>query len=96
MTTEVSSDCIQIERVIGCGEFGEVCMGKLALDGTKAEMKIAVKRLRHGASLIDQTNFLREACTMAQFYDPNIIQLVGVVTKSKEFVVMILKRDIFS
>jgi len=49
----------------------------------KATVPVAVKRLKHGASLIDQSNFLREACTMAQFDDDNIVQLKGVVTKSK-------------
>ena len=74
--------------LIGCskffnfqGEFGEVCRGKL-IDGKK-NVTVAIKRLRHGASLLDQTNFLREACTMAQFSDPNIVQFKGVVTKSR-------------
>ena len=45
-------------------------------------IEIAVKRLKEGASAKDQLNFLREASTMAQFNDPNIISLKGVVTKS--------------
>ena len=70
--------------MIGRGEFGEVCKGQLLFkDRKKPPIPVAVKRLRQGASLLDQTNFLREACTMAQFSDPNIIQLRGVVTKSK-------------
>ncbi|XP_076803976.1 ephrin type-A receptor 4-A-like [Clavelina lepadiformis] len=77
---EIDVTRIKIERVIGRGEFGEVCRGKL-MDG-KNSTTVAVKRLQHGASLIDQTNFLREACTIAQFYDPNIVQFKGVVTKS--------------
>lgn len=61
------------------GEFGEVCKGKL-IEGKK-ETPVAVKRLKSGVSLVDQTNFLREACTMAQFKHNNILQLKGVVTK---------------
>ena len=84
MAREVDIRNIVIESVIGRGEFGEVCKGKIMQDGEKKKyIEVAVKRLRHGASLIDQTNFLREACTMAQFSDPNIISLRGVVTKSK-------------
>ena len=62
------------------GEFGEVCFGKLR-EGKK-NFPVAVKRLRHEASLMDQTNFLREACNMAQFCHPNVVQFKGVVTKS--------------
>ena len=84
MAREIDVRNITIEKVIGGGEFGEVCKGKIIQDGEKkSSLDVAVKRLRHGASLIDQTNFLREACTMAQFSDPNIISLRGVVTKSK-------------
>uniref|UniRef100_F6ZB89 receptor protein-tyrosine kinase n=1 Tax=Ciona intestinalis TaxID=7719 RepID=F6ZB89_CIOIN len=80
IATEIDQTRIKIDSVIGRGEFGEVCRGKM-LTG-KTTTSVAVKRLKHGASLIDHTNFLREACTMAQFKDPNIIQLKGVVTKS--------------
>jgi len=45
-------------------------------------IEVAVKRLKEGASVKDQMNFLREASTMAQFNDSNIISLKGVVTKS--------------
>ena len=84
MAREIDVHCIKIDTVIGRGEFGEVCKGKLVhKDRKKGATYVAVKRLRSGASLLDQTNFLREACTMAQFSDPNIIQLRGVVTKSK-------------
>lgn len=67
---------------LSLGEFGEVCKGSLS-EGRK-NIVVAVKRLKRGATLIDQTNLLREACTMAQFNDPNILQLKGVVTKSKK------------
>nr|XP_039250024.1 ephrin type-A receptor 5-like isoform X1 [Styela clava] len=77
---EIEFTDIKIEKVIGQGEFGEVCKGKLT-EGKKSSV-VAVKRLKRGATLIDQTNLLREACTMAQFRDPNILQLKGVVTKT--------------
>lgn len=87
VATEVDKGRIEIDTVIGRGEFGEVCKGQLLFkDRKKLPIPVAVKRLRQGASLLDQTNFLREACTMAQFSDPNIIQLRGVVTKSKYYV----------
>lgn len=93
MAKEIDVRNISIDTVIGRGEFGEVCKGKIISSkhinfrrgGNHQSVFVAVKRLRQGASLLDQSNFLREACTMAQFSDPNIIQLRGVVTKSKIF-----------
>ncbi|CAJ0936041.1 unnamed protein product, partial [Ranitomeya imitator] len=32
---ELDASCIKIERVIGSGEFGEVCSGRLKLPGKK-------------------------------------------------------------
>ena len=94
LAQEVEADSILFESVVGWGEFGEVWKATVVhrdIEGNAPMQRasravadvVAVKRLKHGASLIDQTNFLREACTMAQFFDPNIIQLKGVVTKSK-------------
>ena len=86
MATEIDAKSISIDTVIGRGEFGEVCKGKIISKSRRGDNEVvAVKRLRQGASLLDQSNFLREACTMAQFSDPNIIQLRGVVTKSKSY-----------
>ena len=68
--------------MVHAGEFGEVCRGQI-VERKKKPLDVAVKRLKAGASIVDQTNFLREACTMAQFHDPNIVELKGVVTKSE-------------
>ena len=49
----------------------------------KRPLDVAIKRLKKDATIVDHSNFLREACTMAQFDHPNIVQLKGVVTKRK-------------
>ena len=72
---------------IQTGEFGEVCKGEMK-EGKKEILEVAVKTLKNGASLVDQTNFLREACTMAQFHHQNIVKLIGVQTKSSFFFVI--------
>ena len=61
------------------GEFGEVC--RAVWIGQSGITEVAVKRMKEGSA--DQSNFLREASTMAQFSHPNVIKLKGVVTKSK-------------
>lgn len=70
--------------MVGSGEFGEVWRGKI-VEGKNKAIDVAVKKLKDGIGIVDQTNFLKEACTMAQFNHPNIIELKGVVTKSQYF-----------
>uniref|UniRef100_A0A8C7C4T1 Ephrin type-A receptor 6 n=1 Tax=Oncorhynchus kisutch TaxID=8019 RepID=A0A8C7C4T1_ONCKI len=80
---EIDPTRIRIERVIGAGEFGEVCSGRLRIPG-KREIAVAIKTLKGGYVERQRRDFLREASIMGQFDHPNIIRLEGVVTKSKE------------
>uniref|UniRef100_A0A669AWD5 Ephrin type-A receptor 6 n=1 Tax=Oreochromis niloticus TaxID=8128 RepID=A0A669AWD5_ORENI len=82
-TKEIDPSRIRIERVIGAGEFGEVCSGRLRTPGKK-EIAVAIKTLKGGYVERQRRDFLREASIMGQFDHPNIIRLEGVVTKSKE------------
>ncbi|MGH0130535.1 UNVERIFIED_CONTAM: hypothetical protein FKN15_026417 [Acipenser sinensis] len=77
---EIEASRIQIERVIGAGEFGEVCSGRLKLP-SKREIYVAIKSLKAGYSDKQRQDFLSEASIMGQFNHPNIIRLEGVVTK---------------
>ncbi|XP_033281458.1 ephrin type-A receptor 5 isoform X11 [Orcinus orca] len=77
---EIEASCITIERVIGAGEFGEVCSGRLKLPG-KRELPVAIKTLKVGYTEKQRRDFLGEASIMGQFDHPNIIHLEGVVTK---------------
>uniref|UniRef100_A0A3B4UIK5 Ephrin type-A receptor 6 n=1 Tax=Seriola dumerili TaxID=41447 RepID=A0A3B4UIK5_SERDU len=81
-TKEIDPSRIRIERVIGAGEFGEVCSGRLRTPGKK-EIAVAIKTLKGGYVERQRRDFLREASIMGQFDHPNIIRLEGVVTKSK-------------
>ncbi|XP_034145957.1 ephrin type-A receptor 5 isoform X4 [Esox lucius] len=86
-TQEIDVSCITIERVIGAGEFGEVCSGPLRLTG-KREFPVAIKTLKAGYSEQQRRDFLGEASIMGQFDHPNIIHLEGVVTKSKPVMII--------
>ncbi|XP_013208553.2 ephrin type-A receptor 6 isoform X2 [Microtus ochrogaster] len=77
---EIDPSRIRIERVIGAGEFGEVCSGRLKTPG-KREIPVAIKTLKGGHVDRQRRDFLREASIMGQFDHPNIIRLEGVVTK---------------
>ncbi|XP_030041729.1 ephrin type-A receptor 8-like [Microcaecilia unicolor] len=79
---EIEASRIKIEKVIGSGEFGEVCYGRLKLP-SKREIPVAIKTLKAGYTEKQRRDFLSEASIMAQFDHPNVIHLEGVVTRSR-------------
>ncbi|XP_051982521.1 ephrin type-A receptor 6-like isoform X2 [Xyrauchen texanus] len=85
---EIDPSRIRIERVIGAGEFGEVCSGRLRILGKK-EIPVAIKTLKGGYTERQRRDFLREASIMGQFDNPNIIRLEGVVTKSRPVMIVV-------
>ncbi|KAM7407649.1 hypothetical protein PAMA_003401 [Pampus argenteus] len=87
-TKEIDPSRIRIERVIGAGEFGEVCSGRLRTPGKK-EIAVAIKTLKGGYVEHQRRDFLREASIMGQFDHPNIIRLEGVVTKSRPVMIVV-------
>lgn len=84
---EIEVSNIRIERVIGAGEFGEVCSGRLRLP-SKREIQVAIKSLKAGYSEHQRRDFLSEASIMGQFDHPNIIRLEGVVTRCKPVMIV--------
>ncbi|CAG9767808.1 unnamed protein product [Ceutorhynchus assimilis] len=88
---EIDAKCITIEAIIGCyfqggGEFGDVCKGKLKMNG--AEIDVAIKTLKAGSLDKSRNDFLTEASIMGQFEHPNVIFLQGVVTKSNPVMII--------
>uniref|UniRef100_A0A4W5LVL8 receptor protein-tyrosine kinase n=1 Tax=Hucho hucho TaxID=62062 RepID=A0A4W5LVL8_9TELE len=84
---EIEASRIKLEKIIGSGEFGEVCYGRMRLPG-KRDIPVALKTLKAGYSDKQRREFLAEASIMAQFDHPNIIHLEGVVTRSKPVMII--------
>ncbi|KAF4086259.1 hypothetical protein AMELA_G00104810 [Ameiurus melas] len=84
---EIDASCIKIEKVIGIGEYGEVCCGRLKFP-TKREVCVAIKTLKAGFTEQQRRDFLSEASIMGQFDHPNIIRLEGVVTMCKPIMII--------
>ncbi|XP_054829413.1 ephrin type-A receptor 3 [Eublepharis macularius] len=84
---ELDATSIAIDKVVGAGEFGEVCSGRLKLP-SKKEISVAIKTLKVGYTEKQRRDFLGEASIMGQFDHPNIIRLEGVVTKSKPVMIV--------
>uniref|UniRef100_A0A8C2ERM6 receptor protein-tyrosine kinase n=1 Tax=Cyprinus carpio TaxID=7962 RepID=A0A8C2ERM6_CYPCA len=84
---EIEASRIKIEKIIGSGEFGEVCYGRMKLPG-KRDIPVALKTLKAGYTEKQRRDFLGEASIMAQFDHPNVIHLEGVVTRSKPVMII--------
>uniref|UniRef100_A0A670JX22 receptor protein-tyrosine kinase n=1 Tax=Podarcis muralis TaxID=64176 RepID=A0A670JX22_PODMU len=84
---EIDVSFVKIEEVIGSGEFGEVCFGRLKPPG-KREYTVAIKTLKAGYTDQQRREFLSEASIMGQFEHPNVIRLEGVVTKSRPVMIV--------
>ncbi|KAL3270488.1 hypothetical protein HHI36_021030 [Cryptolaemus montrouzieri] len=83
---EIDASFITIEAIIGGGEFGDVCKGKLKMNGL--EIDVAIKTLKAGSLDKARNDFLTEASIMGQFEHPNVIFLQGVVTKSNPVMII--------
>ncbi|XP_061559883.1 ephrin type-A receptor 7 isoform X2 [Phycodurus eques] len=84
---ELDASCIKIERVIGAGQFGEVCSGWLKVPG-KRDTSVAIKTLKVGYTEKQKMDFLCEASIMGQFDHPNVVHLEGVVTRGKPVMIV--------
>ncbi|XP_018329146.1 ephrin type-B receptor 1-B isoform X6 [Agrilus planipennis] len=84
---EIDASCITIEAIIGGGEFGDVCKGKLKISSNN-EIDVAIKTLKAGSHEKARNDFLTEASIMGQFEHPNVIFLQGVVTKSNPVMII--------
>lgn len=83
-TKEIEISNVNIDHVIGGGEFGEVCQGSLLPCGKQ----VAIKRLKNGYSNLEKKNFLGEASIMGQFDHPHVIRLEGVISRSRPFMII--------
>ena len=71
-------DFDRVQEQLGSGQFGNVMKGSWLLSGESKE--VAVKVLKEGASEGDKVKFLQEAAINGQFWHPNVVKLMGVVT----------------
>ncbi|KAL5289859.1 EPHA5 family protein [Megaselia abdita] len=86
---EIDASYITIEAIIGGGEFGDVCRGRLKIPPNfLQDIDVAIKTLKPGSSEKARCDFLTEASIMGQFDHPNVIYLQGVVTRSNPVMII--------
>ncbi|XP_014251648.1 receptor-type guanylate cyclase gcy-19-like [Cimex lectularius] len=81
-TWEISKEKVVINRKLGEGAFGTVYGGE-AYFNEKGWVAVAVKTLKVGSTTEEKLDFLSEAEVMKRFEHKNIVQLLGVCTKSE-------------
>ena len=69
----------RILELLGSGQFGSVSRG--TWKSPKRVIEVAVKTLVTKDKNISRVKLLQEAAIMGQFFHPNVIKLLGVVTK---------------
>uniref|UniRef100_A0A915ATJ7 receptor protein-tyrosine kinase n=1 Tax=Parascaris univalens TaxID=6257 RepID=A0A915ATJ7_PARUN len=74
---EIDPSTLQFRERLGSGEFGEVHLCQLE------HRFVAVKRLRRGASAQAESDFRQEMKVMSRLRHQNIVEVVGVCTKSE-------------
>ncbi|XP_076270946.1 uncharacterized protein LOC143202875 isoform X1 [Rhynchophorus ferrugineus] len=79
---EVPRENVEINRRLGVGAFGCVYGGEAELPWGR-QRQVAVKTLKLHSPPEDRIDFLKEADTMKRFDHPNVIKLVGVITRTQ-------------
>ncbi|XP_026738358.1 uncharacterized protein LOC113501428 [Trichoplusia ni] len=73
----VEREAIELREELGTGHFGCVRQALLRLPG-RGSRYVAAKALRENVSPAEESEFLREACTIASLHHEHIVRLVGV------------------
>jgi len=77
---ELADGCLEVGQLLGSGQYGEVHEGVLSVAGVAH--RVAVKTPKAGGSGDNSAALLSEAALMAPFDHPNVVALVGVVTRA--------------
>lgn len=76
----------RILEILGRGQFGAVNKALWQFqdcDGLEVSQEVAVKSLHGESTNEDKVKFLQEAAIMAQFNQPNILRVLGIITKNE-------------
>lgn len=86
---EINSDCISLQRIIGTGCFGMVHLAEWKIEQDTAPISVAVKLLKENADSQLRISFLTEAATMGQFNHPNVVRLLGIVSITEPYMLVV-------
>ena len=83
---------------MGSGQFGNVSKG--TWKSPKGVIEVAVKTLVSKERNVSRVKLLQEAAIMGQFSHPNVIKLLGVITKKdsvrRHNIILFLAQDLIA
>ncbi|KAK3856825.1 hypothetical protein Pcinc_036880 [Petrolisthes cinctipes] len=85
--TEVPRQCVRPLETLGQGKFGTVQLCEV--EDESGPCLVAMKSLRAGASEDTKKDFRVEAGVLGRLDDPNIVRLVGVVSRSEPLAMLL-------
>ena len=78
---EIYRNEVFLDNEIGSGEFGSVWIGRIVRQGQT--LSCAIKVVKPGSGAASQSAFLKEIGIVAQLNCPNIVSLLGFLSKSE-------------
>ena len=92
---EIDRSAVELQDKIGSGQFGQVYKALWHTSGSqtnpfikKDSLPVAVKTLHSQSTTELQTAFIQEAAIMGQFSHPNVLRLLGIVSRTEPFMIV--------
>ncbi|EGT59044.1 hypothetical protein CAEBREN_16374 [Caenorhabditis brenneri] len=77
---QINHEQIELNQVLGSGQFGEVCKGYLELSFKQGRVTVAVKMVKGGDQLTTKQMYdlVQEAENMKKLQHPNVVRFYGI------------------
>ena len=92
---EIAESAITRQEQIGSGQFGNVYKGLWYTSGNEPNpflasepISVALKTLHNCSTLDLKTTFIQEAAIMGQFSHPNVLRLLGIVSRTEPYMIV--------
>ena len=92
---EIADSVIIRQEKIGSGQFGNVYKGLWYTSGNEPNpflssepIPVAIKTLHDSSTLDLKTTFIQEAAIMGQFSHPNVLRLLGIVSRTEPYMIV--------
>ena len=92
---EIARSAVELQDEIGSGQFGQVYKALWHTSGEqstpfikKDALPVAVKTLHSTSTTEMKTTFIQEAAIMGQFSHPNVLRLLGIVSRTEPFMIV--------
>ena len=92
---EIARSAVELQDEIGSGQFGQVYKALWHTSGEQSNpfnkkdaLPVAVKTLHSTSTTEMKTTFIQEVAIMGQFSHPNVLRLLGIVSRTEPFMIV--------